>query len=52
MLELALKQERIKYYKLKFGVEPTANDLKHPMNATNPSENSGNDLIYFVYFLL
>ena len=34
MLEFALKQERVKYHKLKFGVEPNQSDLKFPINST------------------
>ena len=46
MLELALKQERVKYHKLKFGVEPTQNDLKFPTTASTTSNNeTGNTKI-------
>ena len=47
MLELALKQERIKYHKLKFGVEPTQNELKCPTTASTTS-NSENGNLFFV----
>ena len=43
MLELALKQERIKYHKLKFGVEPNMNDLKYPTSSST-NENNGKNL--------
>ena len=36
MLELALKQERIKYHKLKFGVEPP------PLNTSNQNDSKNN----------
>ena len=39
MLELALKQERVKYYRLKFGTEP--NELKLP-TSTSQSNNENN----------
>jgi striatin 1/3/4 len=48
MLELALKQERIKYHKLKYGVEPqsiTANDLKNATATSLATNDINNDLI-------
>lgn len=39
MLEMALKQERVKYHKLKFG-EQNQNELKLPSVATNSNENN------------
>ena len=40
MLEVALKQERVKYHKLKFGSESSGqNELKLP--TTNQNENDG-----------
>lgn len=48
MLELALKQERIKYHKLKYGVEPqplSTNDLKNSTVTTVPANEINNDLI-------
>lgn len=43
MLELALKQERIKYHKLMYGVEPNLNDFKsnNPSNMNLTNENNG-----------
>lgn len=42
MLELALKQERVKYHKLMYGVEPNTNELKSNTSNTNLSnENNG-----------
>ena len=44
MLELALKQERIKYHKLKFGVEPSSqNDLKLLTSSNTQSLTSNGD---------
>lgn len=46
MLELALKQERIKYHKLKFGVDPpnlnqsSSNSSSADTNIKNPSLNN------------
>jgi striatin 1/3/4 len=48
MLELALKQERIKYHKLKYGIEPQSlsiNDLKNVTAPTSATNNTNNDLI-------
>lgn len=39
MLEVALKQERFKYHKLKFGAEPSQNELKLPVSTTNSENN-------------
>lgn len=45
MLELALKQERIKYHKLKFGTEPNQNDFKNNPQLSNiTNDNDSNDL--------
>ncbi len=41
MLEVALKQERVKYHKLKFGVEPNLNELKLPAANMNNDINGG-----------
>lgn len=51
MLEVALKQERIKYQKVKFGIEPNQNDFKLPgaNNATN-NENNGIMMILDSYY--
>jgi hypothetical protein len=49
MLELALKQERIKYHKLKFGVEPSnQNDLKQTSssNAQSLTSNENGNLFF------
>lgn len=44
MLELALKQERAKYHKLKFGVDlPTSNqNEKQPQSSSQMSKNETN----------
>lgn len=42
MLELALKQERVKFHKLKFGVEPL-NDLNKQSNSSNTQSLTSND---------
>lgn len=44
MLEVALKQERVKYQKLKFGGEPNQNELKLPTsNAMSNNNDDNND---------
>ena len=40
MLEVALKQERVKYHKLKFGVEPGQGELKLPVAINTNSEGN------------
>ena len=44
MLEVALKQERIKYHKLKFGAEPNTNELGKTTAATTTTNSTNNDL--------
>lgn len=39
MLEVALKQERVKYHKLKFGSEPSQNELKLPVTTNNENND-------------
>ncbi len=47
MLELALKQERVKYYKLKYGIEPkTQEDLKTQQQQTAPDDQQDNSNLY------
>lgn len=46
MLEVALKQERVKYSKLKFGAESNQSELKLPSVTTN-NENDGETLLIF-----
>lgn len=41
MLEVALKQERVKYHKLRFGVEPNSNELKLPTTTSSNNEQNG-----------
>jgi len=43
MLEVALKQERVKYHKLKFDVEPSSSELKLPAANTNNNENNSGE---------
>ncbi len=45
MLEVALKQERVKYHKLKFDVEPSSSELKLPAANTNNNENNSGENI-------
>jgi hypothetical protein len=58
MLELALKQERVKYNKLMYGggggVEPNVNDLKSTSNASNTNSCNDNNgwWRYVFYFSL
>ena len=40
-LEVALKQERVKYHKLRFGVEPNSNELKLPTTTSSNNEQNG-----------
>lgn len=42
MLELALKQERAKYHKLKFGVDMPAFNQSEKLNASQNSKNETN----------
>jgi striatin 1/3/4 len=52
MLELALKQERIKYHKLKFGVEPSnQNDLKLITSSNTQSLTSNDNGLFLNFFL-
>lgn len=54
MLEIALKQERIKYHKLKFGADlPLFNNTQNETkNNTSLSNDNGNYLfIIWLYFL-
>jgi striatin 1/3/4 len=46
MLELALKQERIKYQKLKFGTEPNQNDFKNNPHLTNITNDNGKLFVF------
>lgn len=43
MLELALKQERIKYHKLKFGVDPPPLNTSNQNDSKNNNPNQSND---------
>ena len=47
MLELALKQERVKYHKLMYGVDAATNELKSTSqsNQTNNNTNENNGII-------
>lgn len=49
MLEVALKQERVKYSKLKFGADSSQNELKLPSATTN-NENDGETLLFLMFF--
>ena len=50
MLELALRQERIKYHKLKYGTEPSLNDLKQVTQTIASSNESNNGCSFLFYF--
>lgn len=50
MLELALKQERIKYHKLKYGTEPA--ELKLPASSVSNGLNENGKLSLYIYKIL
>ena len=50
MLELALKQERLKYQKLKLGEEMSTNQNESKFHNTNPSTNENGRIDFFKFF--
>jgi hypothetical protein len=49
MLELALKQERLKYQKLKLGEEMSTNQNESKFHSANPGTNENGKLSFKIF---